>query len=220
MFCRRELFWSWVVFILGAGAYVPMAIGGWQHPREINMASYSIWLIVSGMLLYSSYSRGFAGWRMPFGLSIGNGLLLVFGFIRGGYTFNLGSAEIFALYGVIGALSLWVAVGTFTKKWSHRILFLGGVTADILSFYPQLKQYLLPHEPATQLMMIGWYLWVLMAIINVIMVEGFFKKLLMARLAYESIYKKTKNFWLITEESIFSLENGMLMLVTVLVMVL
>jgi hypothetical protein len=216
---RRQEFWGWIVFILGAGAYLPIAIGGWQHPTEVNMASYSIWLIISGMLLYSSHSQGFAGWRMPLGFFFGNGSLLVLGFTRGGYTFNLGQAETIALYGVIGTLSLWVAVGTVTKKWKPRILFLGGVTADILSFYPQLKQYLLPHEPPTDLMISGWCLWILMAFINVFLVEEFYKKLTMPRTVYEQRYEKSKSMLLIAEESIFSIENGVFMIVTVLVMV-
>lgn len=218
MSCRKELFWSWVVFILGVGAYVPIALGGWQHPKEINIALYSIWFIISTMLLYSSLARGFAGWRMPFGFLIGNVLLLALGFIRGGYTFNFGPVETVALYGVVVTLSLWVAVGTVRKEWNSRIIFIGGITADILSFYPQLKQYLLPHEPATQLMMLGWYLWIIMAFINVIVVEEFIKKLVMNELAYASIYGKSKKFWLIVEESAFSLENTVFIVVTVLVM--
>lgn len=216
---RRQEFWGWIVFILGAGAYLPIAIGGWQHPAEVNIASYSIWLIISGMLLYSSHSQGFAGWRMPLGFFFGNGSLLVLGFTRGGYTFNLGPAETLALYGVIGTLSVWVAVGTMMKKWKPRILFLGGVTADILSFYPQLKQYLLPHEPPTDLMILGWCLWILMAFINIILVEEFFKKLMMTRAMYERHYEKPKDALLIAEESIFSIENGVFMIVTVLVMI-
>lgn len=216
---RLQKFWGWVVFIFGVCANVPIAIGGWQHPIEINMASYSIWLIISGMLLYSSHSQGFAGWRMPLGFFFGNSSLLVLGFIRGGYTFNLGFAEIIALYGVIGTLSLWVAVGTVTKRWSPRILFLGGVTADILSFYPQLKQYLLPHEPPTNLMISGWCLWILMAFINIFLVEEFFKKLTMTKMVYERLYEKSKNALLIIEESIFSLENFIFMIATVFVMV-
>jgi ABC-type uncharacterized transport system permease subunit len=156
---------------------------------------------------------------MPLGFFFGNGSLLVLGFTRGGYTFNLGQAETIALYGVIGTLSLWVAVGTVTKKWKPRILFLGGVTADILSFYPQLKQYLLPHEPPTDLMISGWCLWILMAFINVFLVEEFYKKLTMPRTVYEQRYEKSKSMLLIAEESIFSIENGVFMIVTVLVMV-
>ena len=216
---HRQEFCGQIVFILGAGAYLPIAIGGWQHPAEVNIASYSIWLIISGMLLYSSHSQGFAGWRMPLGFFFGNGSLLVLGFIRGGYTFNLGPAETLALYGVIGTLSMWVAVGTMTKKWKPRILFLGGVTTDVLSFYPQLKQYLLPHEPPTSLMILGWCLWILMAFVNVFLVEEFFKKLTMTRSTYERLYEKQKDALLIAEESIFSIENGVFMIVTVLVMI-
>lgn len=218
MHSRQDL-WGWIVFILGLVAYVPIAIGGWQHPSEVNLASYSIWLIISAILLYSSLSQGFAGWRMPLGFCLGNGAFLILGLTRGGYTFNLGAAETVALYGVITALSVWVAIGTITKKWQPRILFLGGVTADILSFYPQLKQYLLPHEPPTTLMISGWAIWILLAFINVFLVEGFLKKIMTPRTTYEQRYGKPKRLLLIIEESAFSLENGVFMIIITLAMI-
>src|SRR5271170_403603 len=105
---QHKKFWSWTVFILGVVAYVPIMIGGWHHPKEINLASFSMWLIISGMLLYSSHSQEFAGWRIALGFVVGNASLFILGLIRGGYTFNIGSTETVALYGVIGTLSIWV----------------------------------------------------------------------------------------------------------------
>ncbi|MFA6254305.1 MAG: hypothetical protein WC640_03635 [Candidatus Paceibacterota bacterium] len=213
-----QRFWAWVVLAVSAGAYVPLAVGGWQHPEEINVASYSLWFILASMLLYSSRAQGFTGWRMPLGFVVGNGSMLMLGFCRREYTFNLGSAETMVLYGLIATTSTWVAVGQTTGKWNPRILFLGGVAADILSFYPQLKQYLMPHDAPTSWMIIGWCLWVLGASINVVLVEQLFTKLRMKKEAYEKLYTKPKRPLLIIEESMFSLENGLFMIVTVLVM--
>ena len=216
---HRKQGWSLVVLLLSAGAYIPLAIGGWHHPSEINIASYSIWLIISAMLLYSSRLRGFAGWRMPLGFFIGNGSLLIIGLSLGGYTFNLGPTETIALYGVVGTISIWITIGTVTKKWNSRILFLGGIITDVLSFYPQLKQYLLPHDKPTNWLLLGWSLWILGSFINVVMVEKLFKNLFITKAAYESIYKRKKNPLLILEESAFSVENCVFMIVTVIVMI-
>jgi hypothetical protein len=210
--------WSLVVLLLSAGAYIPLAIGGYSHPTEINVASYSLWMIISGMFLYSSHSQGFAGWRMPLGFFIGNGSLLTLGLAHGGYTFNLGPAETIALYGIIGTISVWAAVGLTTKKWKPRILFLGGIIIDVLSFYPQLKQYLLPHESPTTWMILGWSLWVLGAFINIVLVEKLFKKLTMTKTMYEKSYGKTKKPLLVLEESAFSVENCLFMFITIIVM--
>ncbi len=215
---HRKQGWSWIVLLLSAGAYIPLAIGGWHHPTEINTASYSLWLIISGMLLYSSHSQGFAGWRMPLGFFIGNGSLLTIGLSLGGYTFNLGPAETIALYGIIGTLSVWMTVGLTTKKWKPRILFLGGIAADVLSFYPQLKQYLLPHEPPTTWMILGWSLWVLGAFINIVLVEKLFKKITLTKTMNEKPHERTKKTLLILEESAYSVENCLFMFITIIVM--
>jgi hypothetical protein len=153
---NHQLWFDWGVFLLSAGAYIPLAIGGWQHPEEINVASYSLWLILASMLLYSSRAQGFAGWRMPLGFLIGNASMLLLAFAIGGYTFNLGKAETIILYGIISM----VVCATIRFTQGHagdipRILFLGGVAADVLSFYPQLKQYLGPHDAPTSWMLIG-----------------------------------------------------------------
>lgn len=216
MFLYKD--WTNVVFFLCAGAYLPLALGGWTHPSEINVAAYSLWLILSAMLLYSSRSQGFAGWKMPLGFFIGNFSMLTLAGVRGGYTFNLGPAETMVLYGIIVTLSTWVAVGQMTGKWDSRILFIGGVAADVLSFYPQLKQYLEPHESPTELMFLGWGMWILGAIINVVFVEKLFSKLREDKVVYQQLYGKKKRLMGIVEESLFSLENGIFMMITVIVM--
>lgn len=210
--------YAWIVFFISAGAYVPLAVGGWYHPSEINMAAYGIWMVLAGMFLYSSWKQEFAGVRMPLGFFVGNVLMLVFGFWVGGYTFNLGPAETMALYGVVGTLSLWTTIGALTSRWSSRLLYWGAIVADLLSFYPQWKQYLLPHDYPTTWMLVGWCCWIGGAAINVVFVEKLFKKLLMPEEEYEREYEKMKKPLLIWEESAFSLENCFFMTVTVFLM--
>ncbi|MEK9180266.1 MAG: hypothetical protein AAB897_02545 [Patescibacteria group bacterium] len=210
--------WSWAVFAISVGAYIPLAIGGWLHQKELNIACYSIWLILALMMVFGSFKQGFAGWRMPLGWTLGNGSLVIFSLAIGGYTFNLGPAETIVIYGIIGTLALFVAVGTMTKKWNPRILLLGSIAADVLSFYPQMKQYLQPHEPATWLMISGWWLFLLAALANAFFVEEFAKKLLMGEAEYVIAYGRAKNTCRIIEESLLSLENSSLIFVTIVVM--
>src|SRR5262245_33990023 len=96
---RRQEVWGWIVFALSVWAYLPVAIGGWRHPVEINLASYGVWLLIAGVLLYSYRSQGLLGWRLPFGFVIGNVAMLMLGLVRGGYSFNLGWAETIGLGG-------------------------------------------------------------------------------------------------------------------------
>lgn len=215
---RYQKFWSWIVLLFGAGAYVPLAVGSWNHPAELNVASYGLWFILTLMLLYSSWKQNFAGLRLLAGFCLGNFSMLILAFLVGGYTFNLGPAEAVVLYGMIATLSIWGAVGQVTGKWNPRILFTGGVAADILSFYPQLKQYLTPHDVPTTWMILGWSMWIAGALINVIMVEHLATKLCMSEVMYENRYQKQKSSLLIFEESAFSLENSLCMVITILVM--
>jgi hypothetical protein len=216
---RNTRFWQWIVFAFSAGGYAPIVVGGFQHPREINMASYSIWAIVSIMMLYSSYRQKFAGWWMPLGFLVGNIAMLILGFILGGYTFNLGPAEMIGVYGIVTVLSVWVAVGTITKKWSNHILLVGTIITDIISFYPQLKQYLLPHDHPTNLMIIGWCCFAFGAFVNFMLVERLVSKLFMSDAEYKEHYNASKKLPLILEESTFSVENCALVIVTILLMI-
>lgn len=169
---------EWMVFIFSAGAYIPLAIGGWLHPEEINVASYSLWLILASLLLYSSRAQNFAGWRMPLGFVIGNSLMICLAGAINIYTFNLGPSEMIVLYGIVGV----IVVATIRWAQGHtgdvpRIIFLGSVVADILSFYPQIKQYLQPHDAPTNWMLLGWCMWILGAFINVAFVERVLQKI-------------------------------------------
>ena len=210
--------WSWLVFFVSIGAYVPLAVGGWQHPIEINIAAYGLWLTLAVMFAYSTHSQGFSGWRLPLGFLVGNGLMIGLGLARKGYTFNLGQAETTVLYGIIATLSMWIVVGTVKKKWDPRILYLGGIAADILSFYPQLKQYLLPHEPPTGWLIMAWTMFGIGTFVNFAIVESLFSKLIMSAERYEHVYEKEKRVLLILEESAFSVENFTFIVLTTLVM--
>ena len=231
---KHQNFWGWVVFVLAISGYLPIAIGGWRHPVEINLASYSIWFIITGMMLYSQHSAGFAGWRMPFGFLFGNVALLTIGLVRRGSTFDLGPAEMIGLYGVIVLLTVVLtvvvtvviarltkraAMNAKTKRLFARILYYGAIVTDIISYYPQFKQYLLPHELPSRLMILGWGLWILMGFANVIVVEGLIGKLLTPKAAYERIYRTPKKVTLILEESAFSLENAVFIVAMTLVMI-
>lgn len=207
---RWESFWSWFVFLGAIGGYVPMVIGGWQHPADINVASYALWFVLSSTFLYSIIAQRQPGWRLPLGWIVGNVAMIVLGLARGGYTFNLGPAESIALFGLVLVIGTWAAVGTVTKRWNARILYLGSVAVDIVSFYPQLKQYLLPHDPPSGWTLIGWCLFFAGAALNLFAVERFVHKL---------VQKKQKAL-LTLEQSALSLENSIFIAITALVMYL
>ncbi|MDD5251263.1 MAG: hypothetical protein PHT12_01345 [Patescibacteria group bacterium] len=216
----RQRFWSWLVFVFSVGAYAPLAVGGWQHPREINVAAFAIWAFLAATFLYASKTQGFAGWRLPFGWLIGNVAMVILGLVRGGYTFNLGPAEYVALYGFTGTVGLWVLIGQLTGRWDARVLYLGSIASDIASFYPQIKQYVLPHEPPTTWMLVGWLMFLIGAAVNLLAVERFVAKLMAGASGYQARYGVRKKVASIFEESALSLENGAFILVTILVMTL
>ncbi len=196
-----------IVFAFSLGGYVPLTIGGWRHPSEMNLAAYGIWLVIGAMLVYSSYKQGFAGLLLPFGFCVGNSWMIALGLFRGGYTFNLGTAEAVALYGIVFTLSLWVAAGTTTGKWSPRILYLGAISAEAISYYPQWKQYLLPHESPTSWLLAGWGLSITGVFVNIAFAERFFAKLAMPRELYRSSYQREKSFLRSIEASAYSIES-------------
>ena len=197
------------------GAYTPLVIGGWQHPIEINVACFSLWLILTMMFMITMKLKKFEGWRLALGYLIGNAAMVVLGVSRGGYTFNLGLAEKVVLYGIISTVCLWTivgtvktAIGTTDKRWDPNIIYWGGITADILSFYPQLKQYFGPHERPTVWLIIGWTLFGVGALVNIIKVE---------RLP-DIFVKKEKTVLSALNESAFSIENFVFIILTTIVM--
>jgi len=189
-------------------AYVSVAIGGYQHRSELNAASYSIWLILSTMLAYSAKKQGLPCFHMLMTWVAGNAFMVVFSLAVGGYTFNLGVSEAVAFYGIVIVLAVWATAAAVTGKWNSRILFLGALGSDIASFYPQLKQYLLPHDPATNWMYIGWILWIIGSLAQLIYVDEFMLKW----------SAKAKPRLTLIEESAASLENSILLIITTLVM--
>ena len=105
---------------------------------------------------------------MPFGWVVGQTVIITVAFCIGGYTFNLGTEEMVVFYGIVATLSVWVAVGQQTENWNPRILFWGGILADILSYYPQFKQYLAPHDVITVWLITGWSMFITDMFINMI----------------------------------------------------
>ncbi|MES2223482.1 MAG: hypothetical protein V4469_00955 [Patescibacteria group bacterium] len=160
------------------------------------------------MLLISSRAQGHAGWKLLTGFAIGNFSMLIFGFCLTGTTFNLGDAEKVVLYGLTTTIVTWVAWSGFKKKGNPRILFLGGIATDVLSYYPQVKQYLLPHDPPSLWLITGWSMWIAAAAITLFNVEKLFLKIKLA----------PKDRLKFIEESAYTLENIFFMVVTVIIM--
>lgn len=208
----------YAVLLLVATAYATIGYGGWMHPAEVNVASYILWLTLASMLVYSSRAQGFDGEVLPLGFTFGNASMIILGIYQGGYTFNLGLSETIVLYGLIITAGFWIITGQATGSWNPRILFLGGVGSDILSFYPQLKQYLLPHEPPTIWLLCGWGLWLVATVVTILFIEELPRKLRMTKQEYQREYTEPKSIVKILEASAFTLENGLFMLVTIVVM--
>jgi len=201
--------WNTVVFIFSAGGYVPIAIGGWQHPGEVNIATYGLWTIIVSIMLYSYLVQKYDGWIMPFGWVIGNFSMVAMAiFFLKDWTFNLVPEETCALYGILTVVSVWAAVGQITKTWDPRILFFGTILVDIFSFYPEIKFYVLPHPIASDWKIAGWTMFFLGTVLNLIFVERFLEKF------------HRERSWRTVEHSALSLENAVLLLVTVVLMTL
>lgn len=216
----NEKFWIWAVFFISVGAYIPLLVGGWKHPIEINVATYSLFAIITAIMFCSAKIQGFPGWRLPLGWCIGNILMLVlaFAFLKG-WTFNLGLQESIIMYGLAIVFGAWVATAQIQSKWNPRILFLGAILVDIASFYPLAKQYFLPHESPTVWMLAGWFLAMMGPIVSMIFVEKVIAKLVTKKEQYKEFYQKEKNIPRIFEESGASIENVILYFITLLMMI-
>lgn len=215
---NNKNFWGWIVFCCSLGAYAPLLVGGWKHPYEMNVACFGLWVILAAIGTWSSWIQKFDGWRLWFSFFIGNVLVVSMALYRGGYTFNIGLSETISLYGVTILVGVWIIVGAATKKWDPRILYLGSIAVDVISFYPQLKQYLLPHESPTRWMITAWVMFALGAFMNIVLVERLPAKLRMDCLTYGMNYNKPKDNLKIFEESAFSIENFLLIMITVVLM--
>ena len=196
------------VIALSAGGYIPILIGGFIQPSEVNLATYELWTIIVLLMLYSSIQQK-QEWILPFAWAIGNisTIVILFAFPRK-WMFNLGDAESVALYGIVIVVGTWATVGGITKHWNPRILFLGSVAVDVASFYPVIKQYLLPHALPTEFLLLGWTMFILGAFINLVFVDEFIGK----------VIRKEENLWSLVEKSALSLENIFFLSLTTLLM--
>lgn len=215
---KSQKVWPWVVFLLSCGGYVPLSIGAYLHPAELNMSTYSLWAILSVLMTYSAVQQKYPGWMMQFGWLVGNVLMLSVACYMQQFIFNLGMSETIALYGIILVVGVWVTIGKMTGKMDPRILFLGTVFVDMLSFYPQLKQYLLPHEAPTMWLLFGWVMFLFGTFCNLIWVERLFLKLLTPNGTYETRFGETKRVIAIIETSALSIENLILLALTLWIM--
>lgn len=209
---------GWIVFAIGLGAYVPLIIGGWSHPLETNLACFMIWVALAITLCYSQIVQKYDGWRIQVAYAIGNIIVVVIALARGGYTINIGLQEAIALYGFVITVCTWAAVGAKTKRWNPEILYLGTVTVDMVSFYPQLKQYLQPHEPASTWCLVAWSMFGLAMLINFSLVEQLFRRLFLSKDYYKSVFGEDKSYVKIFKASYFSIENFLFILTTVVLM--
>lgn len=199
---------GWFVFVLGIGGYISIGIGGWRHPVELNIATYSLWAMLSVILFCSMYFQKHEGLYMPLSWILGNAFLVILAAFLPESTFNLGQSETIVLYGLVTVVGTWVVVGQTTKRWSHRILFWGSIIIDIISFYPQLKQYFLPHEPPTLWLLMGWACFLLSVSCNLF---------LLGRLFF-TLRPTNEKRLLLAEESALSIENIVLIIITMVVM--
>ncbi len=215
---NKKALLGWVVFYCSLGAYVPLMIGGWQHPSEMNVACFSIWILLSGVLTWASRRQSHDGWKLLLADMVGNIFYVVMALVRGGYTFNIGDPEAIGLYGTCTVLCTWFVYGKITSKWSDRILYLGCLGVDVASFYPQFKQYLLPHEKPTDLMIIAWIMFGIAAFMNFALVDRLPKKLRVAG----RIMRRRPNLGMIrlfiVEKSLFSIENFIMITIAVILM--
>lgn len=213
---RRQVFASFFSF----GAYVPWAIGGLQHPQEINIATFGAWMLLTVVLAYSAKKQGYDVWILALGFFFGNSIIFALGLWSGKSTFNIGVVESVVLYGLIGT----VAVATIRWFQGHaedvpKVLFIGAVCADILSFWPQLKQYLLPHEQPTPWIMLGYCMALCGIFLNLTIVERFFHKFFMNPIEFRKEYKKGKSALEIVVQSLFSIENVIILPVILFTMI-
>jgi len=205
-----------LVFFISCGAYVPLAIGGSQHPEEINLATYTAWAGLTAMLSYAAWVQQYPGWSLQFGFFFGNTIMVLLGLSIGGYTFNLGPAESVVLYGLI----LTVAVATFRWHQGHkedtpRIVYLGAILSDILSFWPAIKQYLGPHDPVSTLTLTGFCMFFVGVVTSLILVDRPRRMYRMDPIAFKQETGKEKTLYNVFAPSFFAIENAILLPVTI-----
>ena len=205
---RNSKILGWSVFALTLLAYIPLGLGSWNKPAEFNMPSFLAWVLLAGQFLFATHSQGFDGWRMPFGYFIGNIGVVIVMLYRGGYTMNLTFTEHILFGGTILVGTIWFICYQRSKKSNPRILYFGNILVDMISFYPQIKQFAGVHDPVSLKTLLGWAMFLLIAVINVFVVERFMKKIAMKDREYEFAFNRKKRVMSILEESLFSIEQS------------
>ena len=165
-----------ILITLIAFGNLMLVLAGWQNPYEANMASYILWLLISCSYTYGclkikeSPSLGYAFFW-------GNVLLITFALLRGGWTFNLGLAEAVAFLSLGTVVSAWTTYGLIKKKWKYEWLLMGTIFTDVLSFYPQNKQFFGPNEAPSMFLFMGLGLFALSMLYNLAFIEQTIQKI-------------------------------------------
>lgn len=209
--------WAWRAFYVTALAYVPIFVGAIFEPEQLNLVAWFLWIILAGLFMWSSKAQGYWVWRMSLGYLVGNTAIISLALCQGGYTMNLGESEMITLVTLVTTIGYWAAHGLVTKKHSPAILYLGCIAADVLSVYPQVKQYWGPND-TPWFALGGWLLFILGAAINLLLAEEFVKKLSMTRAEHFRVYGAEKNILGIIQESALSLDQLFLVTITACVM--
>jgi hypothetical protein len=212
-------FFRWSALALILGAYVPLVIGGWQQPADINIVCYAIWTFLALLAAYSMRRLRYDGWPLMVGCVIGDLVMLILGLRLGG-AFSLDTTAAIGLSGIALTLAVWTTYGQISKRWEPRILYLGLIATDVLSFIPMGIQLFLPHPPPTVFCLVGWSCWTAGYAINVFGIDRLVTKLRMAPVLYEATFGQPKTLWGAIEPSIIPAEIGLLNLATVLAMML
>lgn len=153
-----------------------LILAGWNTPEEANLASYTLWLLISMSYTYGcirmneSRSLGYA-------FFFGNVFLIGFALLRGGWTFNLGLAESIGFISLTMVVGGWGTYGLIYGTWRGEWLLAGTIFTDVLSFYPQNKQYFGPNEPPSAFLFIGLSLFALSMLYNIVFIEKTVQKI-------------------------------------------
>lgn len=173
---KRENFWNAVSVFFVTVAYLPIIIGGWIHPAEINIATYGLWTMLFILYGYSSWKLKKPDLPLVLCCIVGDLLVTVLGLAAGG-AFVLGKVE------GVGIIGLALTVGSFLvygmiRKLDDRIIAWGVIVTDVVSFYPMAKQYLwMKHEPMSAFGLAGWWCFLLGALAMLFGSQRFVEKI-------------------------------------------
>ena len=195
-----------LIFYIMIGNLLLM-IAGWKHPEEANIASYVMRLFISSTYTFSCWWLK-SSMALGYAFIIGNIFLLSTTLIRGGHTINIGAVETIGLFSILISMLIFSTYGAITKKWDGRILLCGTITSDVLSFYPQYKQYLDPNDPPSYFLLLGLLVWALAMLHNIVLVQKTVQRI---RLGNEKVSK-------VLLDAAISVENFVLLLLAIYIM--